>query len=253
MAAEVKDLVGKCEVCAELKENQTREPLMTHMIPDRPWNKIALDLFTLEGKDYLISVDYYSDFWELDRLHSTTTAAVTAKLKPHFARWGIPEEIVTDNGRQFVSDEFAEFAGLWEFRHVTSSPFYSRSNGKAESAVKIAKRLLKKSKLSGNDFHKALLDWRNTPTVDMDSSPAQRLMSRRTRGTLPISKELLKPSIVDDVPEKIKRKRQRAKLAHDKHARQLPELDIGQPVYVKPLPDRKEPWQRGTLIEKLST
>ena len=57
MAAEVRNLVGKCEACAELKEN-----LMTHMIPDRPWNNIALDLSTLAGKDYLISGDYYSDF-----------------------------------------------------------------------------------------------------------------------------------------------------------------------------------------------
>ena len=158
MSSEIKDLVGRCEVSAELKENQVKEPLMIHNIPSRPWSKIALDLFHLDGKEYLITIDYYSDYFEIDLLHSTTTAAVIAKLKPHFARWGIPDEIVTDNGPQFVSDEFASFANSWEFRHITCSPYNSKSNGKAESGVKIAKKLMKKAKRAGSDVYQALLD-----------------------------------------------------------------------------------------------
>ena len=252
MSSEIKDLVGRCEVCAELKENQVKEPLMTHNIPSRPWSKIALDLFHLDGKEYLITIDYYSDYFEIDLLHSTTTAAVIAKLKPHFARWGIPDEIVTDNGPQFVSDEFSSFANSWEFRHITCSPYNSKSNGKAESGVKIAKKLMKKAKRAGNDIYQALLDWRNTPTLDMECSPAQRLMSRRTRSLLPMSESLLKPHVVPDVSQKIKVKRQKAKATYDQHSKQLPELDIGQPVYVKRMPHSKEPWQKGTLVDKLS-
>ena len=76
MSSEIKDLVGRCEVCAELKENQVKEPLMTHNIPSRPWSKIALNLFHLDGTDYLITIEYYSDYFETNLLHSTTTAAV---------------------------------------------------------------------------------------------------------------------------------------------------------------------------------
>ena len=226
---------------------------MTHSIPSRPWSKIVLDLFHLDGKEYLISINYYSDFFEIDRMHSTTTAAVIAKLKPHFARWGIPEEIVTDNGPQFVSDDFSKFASSWEFRHTTCSPYNSKSNGKAESGVKIAKKLMKKAKKAGNDVYQALLDWRNTPTLDMDCSPAQRLMSRRTRSLLPMSESLLKPYVEMDVSQKIKAKRQKAKATYDQHAKPLPELLIGQPVYIKPMPNSKDPWQKGTLTDKLST
>ena len=75
--------------------------------------------------------------------------------------------MVTDNGPQLASREFREFAQEWEFEHVTSSPYHSQSNGKAESAVKIAKKLVKKSKRSNTDIWKAILDWRNTPTEGM--------------------------------------------------------------------------------------
>ncbi|KAJ8409988.1 hypothetical protein AAFF_G00210290 [Aldrovandia affinis] len=70
------------------------------------------------------------------------------------------------------------FAQEWDFNHETSSPYNSQSNGKAESAVKIAKTLLKKAALDGGDPWKAVLAWRNTPTEGLDSSPVQRLMSR---------------------------------------------------------------------------
>ena len=79
-----------------------------------------------------------------------------------------------------------------------SAPYHSRSNGKAEAAVKIAKRLLKRSQ----DPYLALLEWRNTPTVDLDTSPCQRLMGRRTRSVVPIHRKKLESSTVAKVWEK---------------------------------------------------
>ena len=219
---------------------------MTHEILDRAWSKLSLDLFSLQDKNYLVTVDYYSDYW-VDALHSSSTAAVIKKLKPHFGRWGIPNEVVTDNGPQFVSDEFARFDKECNFCHITSSLYHSQSNGKAKSAVKIVKNLLKKTQRAGDDFFKAQPDWCNTPTSEMNSSPVQRLISCWTRTFLPTSENLLQPQVVENVPEKIKLKCQKAKLFHDKHARQLPELEIGQPVYVKPLPNSTGPWKKEVL------
>ncbi len=85
-------------------------------------------------------------------------------LKAHFSRHGIPDTVISDNGPQLDSREFNSFAREWEFEHVTSSLYHSQSNGKAESAVKIAKRLIKKAEKSGHDKYKAISDWRNTPT-----------------------------------------------------------------------------------------
>ena len=94
---------------------------MGHPIPARPWQYIATDLLYLKGQGYLVTVDYYSKFIEIDRLYDTTSSEVIHKLKAHMARHGIPERVVSDNGPQYSSDEFRRFAMTYEFEHVTSS------------------------------------------------------------------------------------------------------------------------------------
>ena len=122
-------------------------------------------------KSYLVTVDYFSDFFELDHLRSTSSVYVINKLKGHFARHGIPEQLVTDNGSQFVSRDFLKFSQEWDFEHRTSSPHHSQSNGKVESAVKQAKKILFKCSKAGLEAFLALLDHRNTPPSSMQISP----------------------------------------------------------------------------------
>ena len=92
MATDIKELISKCKTCIEVKENRRKEPLMTHEIPDRAWSKLALVLISLQDKNYLVTVDYYSNYWEVDPLHSTAT--VIKKLKKHFARWGMKLSLI---------------------------------------------------------------------------------------------------------------------------------------------------------------
>ena len=120
-----------------------------------------------------------------------------------------------------VIHEFRRFAQDWEFNHVTTSPYHSQSNGKVKSAVKIAKKVIKKAKRCGQDVWKAILDWRNTPTENMKSSPAQRLMSRRTHTLLPTVNQLLMPKVVDNVPDKLAQRRQKAKYYYDRGSREI--------------------------------
>ena len=86
--------------------------------------------------------------------------------------------------------------------HLTSSPGNSKANGKAESGMKTAKRLLRKSIKAGKDPYLAILDYRNTLTQGMVSSPAQRLMSRRTKTLLPTTQYLLLPKATSPEDEK---------------------------------------------------
>ena len=106
--------------------------------------------------EFLITVNYFSDHWELDQLPDTLSSTVIAKTKEHFGRYGIPETVISDNGAQFCSHEYTVFAKDWDFTHVTSSPYHSQSNGKAESAVKIAKSLLKKARKDDADIYQAI-------------------------------------------------------------------------------------------------
>lgn len=96
-------------------------------------------------KYHLVTSDYYSNFFELNQLPNSCSETIILKHKSHFARYGCPEQVISDNGLQFISEKFAEFAREWDFTHRTSSPGNSKANGKAESVVKIAKRLLRKA------------------------------------------------------------------------------------------------------------
>ena len=88
-----------------------------------------------------------------------------------------------------------QFATQWGFSHVTSSPYHSQGNGKAEATVKIAKGMLKKVNQDNLDMSLAILAWRNTPTEGGRYSPAQKLQSRRMHTQLSTVSELLKPEL----------------------------------------------------------
>jgi transposase InsO family protein len=138
-----------------------------------------VDIFTFAERDYLVTVDYLTGYFELDRLPSKAVSDVVYCLRQHFARHGIPVEVVSDNS-PFGAAEFKRFAIKYEFRHTTSSPRYAQSNGRAENAVKIAKRIMTKAREAGSDPLLALLEWRNTPSEQLGPSPAQLMFGRRT-------------------------------------------------------------------------
>jgi len=173
MNSQIKEALATCEVCAEYQASNPQQPMQTHKIPDRPWHQLGADLFTLQSKDYTVLVDYYPNFVEVSRLKDANSKAIIKFMKAQFNCHGIPDVLVSDNGPQFTSREFAEFATQWEFQHVTSSPYHPKSNGKAESAMKIVKGLFKKANRDNKDPWLSLLDYRNTPTAGMQTSPAQ--------------------------------------------------------------------------------
>ena len=246
MSAEVKAYIETCEVCRTLETKQQKETLQSHEIPDSIWSKVGADLFTFDGRDYLVSVDYYSGFWEVDYLADITSATVVSKLKGQFSRYGIPDLLISDNAKQFVSAEFEKFSKGWKFSHCTSSPLYPQSNGKAEAAVKAAKNLMRKAKQANADPYLAMLAYRNTPTKGMDTSPVQRLMLRRTKTLLPTTKQLLKPKINKRVIQQHHERQQEQARQYNKNAKDLPKLKKGDVVRIQPGKYQKT-WQRAVV------
>ena len=140
-----------------------------------------------DGSEYLVIVDYYSKMpiiWKMPTSQCNSAKMITV-LKELFAEHGIPEEIRSDNGPQFASHFFAEFTKDWNIKHSTSSPRNPRSNGQAESAVKIVKGLLTHAKCSGQDPYLALLAYRSTPVDSHLQSPAEMLYQHALHTTVP--------------------------------------------------------------------
>ena len=103
MTGDIRDNISACYVCRTYEIANQRGTLMSHDIPDRLWGNIGTDLFSSNGKDNLVTVDYYSNFWELDYLADTGAQTIIGKLKAHCARHGIPDTIVSDNGRSTLA------------------------------------------------------------------------------------------------------------------------------------------------------
>ena len=133
----VKDFVSQCSICQSFQPEQCREDLQPHKMPSRPWSKVGADLFKLGQQNFLILVEYWSSYFEVQELKRITSTTVITACKVQFARDGIPDVLITDNGTQFSSSEFAKFTEVWKFEYKTSSPHHPQSNGKAQNAVKI--------------------------------------------------------------------------------------------------------------------
>ncbi|MEG7521813.1 MAG: transposase family protein [Chromatiales bacterium] len=99
-----------------------------------------MDIFTNNSMNYIVITDYFSDYFEFEKLSDMSARAVIEICKRCFAKLGIPEIVHSDKGPPFSAREFAVFSNEWEFLHTTSSPYHSQSNGKAKSSVKLAKR-----------------------------------------------------------------------------------------------------------------
>ena len=164
-----------CKHCQVQKPSQHKEPLISTPLPDNPWSRVGADLLDFNGNSYLAAI-----YLQIAYMSETSSAATIAKLKSMFARWGIPDELMSDNGPQFFSGSFKAFAENYGFRHITSSPHYPQSNGMSEAAVKIAKHILKQE-----DPFLALMIYRATPVKSTGYSPAEIMMNRQIRTTLP--------------------------------------------------------------------
>ena len=112
-----------------------------------------MNLFAFEQYDYLMIVHYNSDFWEIVKLSTASSATVIKACKKQFAGHGIPATVITDNGPQFSNGEFSSFAREWGFHKPAKSPYNQQSNGKAESAVKIARNIMRKTSRDKKDKH----------------------------------------------------------------------------------------------------
>ena len=234
ISKELERVVQRCTECCKA-QSQRAQPLVPTPLPELPWQKVATDLFQWKQKTFLLVIDYYSRYIEVARLNNSTAEEVVAYTKSIFARHGIPETVVSDNGPQYTSEMYAEFAKSYQFEHVTSSPYYPKSNGEAERAVGTIKRMWEKC----DDPYLALLAYRSTP-LHIGYSPSELLMSRMLRSTVPTTRGQRFPRVLDQDTVRVldNKTKGRQKKNHDSHhgARALPPLNPGDSIWI---PDRQ--------------
>ncbi|XP_047990171.1 uncharacterized protein K02A2.6-like [Leguminivora glycinivorella] len=243
--SQLEDLIKNCQACLTFKNQNGKESLIPHEIPDRAWSKIGVDVFHYKEKKYLLVVDYFSKFLEVIELNCLLSSHIIEQLKIVFSHQGIPNIVISDNGPEFSSSQFKQFSQQWCFEHITSSPCYSQSNGQVERNVQTVKNILKKTSVEKTDFRQALLEYLTTPITNQLASPSELLNNRKFRGIVPYAPKLLHPKIQVNVTAELEKRQIKQKLQYDKTAHDLKQLLPGQKVKVRV--DKK--WVSGTILQ----
>jgi transposase InsO family protein len=99
-----------CSGCQLIQNNPKNAPLHPWEWPARPWQRVHIDFAVpFLGTIFLIVVDAYSKWPEVVPMTTTSTTKTIEELRSMFARYGIPDQIVSDNGPQFIAAEFSVF------------------------------------------------------------------------------------------------------------------------------------------------
>ena len=210
MDADISDYHKRCQECIK-RSRMPKEPLQPHDIPAGPWLKLGMDYFTFNGTSYVLISDYFSKFPYMFKAKANFWS-----LRDHlinlFAIEGYPDEVVTNNGPPFSSQEFNRFLSKLGITHTTSSPLYPRSNGSVERMVQTVKTLLSKNS-NTRSFQEVLADLRATRIGTGLPSPAEILHGRN-----PATKEACHVDY-KAIRAVLQERQLKMKLSHDKSHR----------------------------------
>ena len=250
--SQIEEFLKTCESCQMFRNKPAHAPLHPWKFPARAWQRIHIDYGMFDKKMLLIVIDSYSKWIEVHEMSSTTSGATIDKLRCIFASYGLPEELVSDNGPQFASEDFDMFLKRNGIKHTLIPPYHPASNGAAERAVQTVKQALSKMWLDHKrndtsvtwsrrlaDF---LLTYRSTPHSVTRQAPSELLMKRILRTRL----SLVKPNLASAVEEK---QHQQIKY-HDKKGVKSRELRENQSVLVRNHRDGMERWIPGVIVKK---
>ena len=225
----------------------TKAPLHPWEWATARWQRIHIDYAgPFQNSMFLVVVHAHSKWPEVIPANSTTSSSTIEVLRDLFARYGIPEQIVSNNSAQFVSEESQVFVGSNGIRHITSAPYHPATNGLAERAVQTFKQALRSmyqsSKPVKEKLAKFLIAYRNTPHSTTGVSPAQLLLGRPLRTRLDLVKPNLNRKMVNQQHQRIIR-------AANEKGRQRRQLEVGDSVMSRDYRGDLK-WRSGLIVNK---
>lgn len=175
---DIENLSSSCVVCKEVNFDKRKKVFVPWPEPKTPFERVHIDFFHFDGKQFLLLVDAYSKWVKVVFMKRTDAKSVIAALKQIFDEYGDPGLIVSDNGPPFDSRELTEFCESLDVKLVHSPPYNPPSNGEAERWVQTVKDMMKKnmSKYDENILGSILRTLRNTPTTERNIIPSEMLL-----------------------------------------------------------------------------
>ena len=192
---DIENICRSCKGCIQKRAEPPKTLLHPWEYPKRCWQRIHIDFAgPIKGLYYFVVCDSYSKWLEVFPMQLITSVKVINILLSLFSRWGIPIQLVSDNGPQLTSMEFRSFLARNGIKHILTAPFHPATNGLAERSVGNLKSSIKAS-LGNFNLHNFLLANRNTIHSTTGRSPAEIMLGRSLRTRL----DLLKPDLSERV------------------------------------------------------
>nr|XP_039264197.1 uncharacterized protein K02A2.6-like [Styela clava] len=189
-----RDAERKCKVCHGCQVTSSYSPperMTRTRPPSGPWIDCCADVLgpLPSGDNILVIVDYYSRFYEIVIVRSTTSKKIIEALSTIFSRYGIPLTLRTDNAPQLVSNEFKSFLDEHGVQHKSTTPLWPQANGEVERQNRSLMKAIRIAQVEGKDWkselNKFLLAYRSTPHTTTGVSPYYLMFGREMRTKLP--------------------------------------------------------------------
>ena len=179
---DIKKLLSQCRACAQHQDKQPNELIVSE--PElKPWTSLSIDNFEYKGRHYLIILDRCTKFVVVKHVHSYDAGTTVETMCEVFSEFGLPENIHSDRGRNFLSNQFTQFLNTLGI-DLTFCSAYHHSSNPAEHAIRNVKNLMKCCASAGKSWCIALLEYLATLLNTGIPSPAV-MMGRDFRGLLP--------------------------------------------------------------------
>ena len=192
----IENLVRSCTDCAALHSLPPKAPLHSWPWANHPMQRLHIDYADIKGHQVLVIIDVHSKWIEAIPMHSATADTTVNALRKFFSSFGLPEEIVSDNGTQFTAHQFQTFCERNGIKHSKTPPYtyHPASNGAAERAVAVVKHAVKKMGTAiplSIRIARFLLVYHTTPHATTEMRPDELFLRRRLRSRL----TLIQPSL----------------------------------------------------------
>ncbi|UYV66132.1 K02A2.6-like, partial [Cordylochernes scorpioides] len=246
---QIEFLVNKCRSCQQSQDGPNKGKWQPWRWSTRPWQRIHIDFANKENINLLIVVDSHSKWIEAIPMRETTTRKTIEQLRRLFSSYGLPEELVSDNGPQFTGSEMKGFLEGNGIKQTLIPAYHPQSNGLAERAVRTIKTALDKNKRKIGDTHtiqdtlsKVLLAYRSTPHVTTGKTPSELFIGRALRTRV----SLIHPGLASRV-----RDQQARQMKYDRRTH-LEEFQIDDLVWCKNFRGGDK-WIPGKIVGKKGT
>jgi len=241
----IEQFVNTCSSCSQNARDPIKVPLHQWEVPAQPWQRLHIDFAgPYKNKMWLLVIDAFSKWPEIHSMESTAEATIK-HLREIFATHGLPRQIVTDNGPQFVASSFQKFCESRGILHIKTAPYSPRSNGEAERLVQTFKHAIqKKDPHTNTEIHEAVTDflaqYRSTPQSTTNQTPSEMLNNQRMRTML----DLLHPCNIETI-----KSQQRQKANYDSNTKPN-KFRVGDLVWVRNFREGKR-WLQGTITKQI--